>query len=255
MTKTVCEICKREISSNNIKKHLKSHETHPENHLNNAQHVCHDGLTCIYCNKLCKNKNSLAQHECRCKNNPNRYQVHSNFIGYKAVGRTAWNKGLTKYTDERVKRNGEAIHRGYENGSIKKLIGENNSSKRIDVRQKISSTCLKKASVGEWHTSLAKDLHFNYNGIDLHGSWELAYAKYLDANNIQWVRCKDHFKYIFEEKVHYYTPDFYLIESDEYVEIKGFKTKKDIAKWSQFPSSKTLKVLLEKDLKDLGVLD
>ena len=28
--------------------------------------------TCKYCGKICKNKNSLAQHEIRCKENPNR---------------------------------------------------------------------------------------------------------------------------------------------------------------------------------------
>ena len=27
---------------------------------------------CKYCGKICKNKNSLAQHEVRCKENPNR---------------------------------------------------------------------------------------------------------------------------------------------------------------------------------------
>ena len=29
-------------------------------------------FVCRYCGKLCKNKNSLAQHEIRCKNNPNK---------------------------------------------------------------------------------------------------------------------------------------------------------------------------------------
>ena len=39
-------------------------------------------FTCKYCNKECKNKNSLAQHEIRCKDNPNKIQVISNFIAY-----------------------------------------------------------------------------------------------------------------------------------------------------------------------------
>ena len=39
-------------------------------------------MVCKYCNKLCKNKNSLAQHEIRCKLNPNRkdYNNLSNYI-------------------------------------------------------------------------------------------------------------------------------------------------------------------------------
>lgn len=34
--------------------------------------------TCKYCNKICKNKNSLAQHEIRCLNNPNHIRLNSN---------------------------------------------------------------------------------------------------------------------------------------------------------------------------------
>ena len=34
--------------------------------------------SCKYCNKLCKNKNSLVQHEIRCKENPNRIPCYGN---------------------------------------------------------------------------------------------------------------------------------------------------------------------------------
>lgn len=37
---------------------------------------------CRYCGKVCKNKNSLAQHEIRCKENPNRIKIKTNFIEY-----------------------------------------------------------------------------------------------------------------------------------------------------------------------------
>ena len=39
-------------------------------------------IRCKYCGKECKNKNSLAQHEIRCKLNPNKIKVVSNFIKY-----------------------------------------------------------------------------------------------------------------------------------------------------------------------------
>lgn len=253
MAKVICEICGKEISLNNIKKHLQSHESHPEYHMSKMQHVTHDGLNCIYCGKLCKNKNSLAQHECRCKENPNRYKILNNFKVYNTKSHSAWNKGLTKETDERVRRNGEAVKASFLNENRKVLYGDDNPSRRKEVREKISNTCLEKSKNGEWHTSLAKNLHFNYKGIDLHGSWEVAYAEYLDLNNISWIRCKDRFEYTFEGAVHYYTPDFYLVESDTYVEIKGYKTKKDEAKWKQFPVTKTLKVLKKKDLQNLGI--
>ena len=61
--------------------------------------------------------------------------------------------------------------------------------------KKISETIQKKVAEGTWHTSLAKNMHYNYNGIDLHGTWELKYAQYLDKNNIKWIRCKEQFDY------------------------------------------------------------
>ena len=97
-------------------------------------------------------------------------------------------------------------------------------------------------------------MHIDYNGVDLHGSWELKYAQYLDANNIKWIRNKDSFHYEFEGKSRKYTPDFYLLESDEYIEIKGYKTEKDEAKWSQFPTHRKLVILMKKELEDLSVI-
>lgn len=41
-----------------------------------------DNFICKYCGKECKNKNSLAQHEIRCKMNPNKIKVTSNFSEY-----------------------------------------------------------------------------------------------------------------------------------------------------------------------------
>jgi hypothetical protein len=97
-------------------------------------------------------------------------------------------------------------------------------------------------------------MHVNYNGTDLHGSWEVAYARYLDLNSIKWIRNKDSFTYTFGGKERKYTPDFYLVDTDEYVEIKGYKTEKDIAKWEQFPKHRTLVVLMGPELTSLNII-
>ena len=52
---------------------------------------------CKYCGKVCKNKNSLVQHEIRCKENPNRIVNCGNHDATR--GYPAWNKGLTKQND------------------------------------------------------------------------------------------------------------------------------------------------------------
>lgn len=92
MKTTICPICEKEIRNCNYEKHLASHEKNPNYHnkKQTCQSVDHDGLNCKYCGKLCKNKNSLAQHEIRCTKNPNRKDFE------------IWNKGLTKNIDPRL---------------------------------------------------------------------------------------------------------------------------------------------------------
>lgn len=76
----------------------------------------------------------------------------------------------------------------------------------------------------------------------------------FDKQNIKWIRNKQQFDYIFENKKRKYTPDFYLSDTDEYIEIKGYETDKDRAKWSQFPKDKILKIYKQKELKQLQII-
>lgn len=87
--------------------------------------------------------------------------------------------------------------------------------------------------------------------VYLQSTWEVKYAEYLDANSIKWKRNTKQFNYSNNGKVHKYTPDFYLIESDTYIEVKGWERPDDHLKWNQFPY--TLKILFKKDLLELGI--
>lgn len=161
-------------------------------------------------------------------------------------GMISWNSGLSG--DDRLKHRAESILLMSKKRRARPIAWDKDNAK------KISETVNKKVKEGNWHTSLSRKMHINYNGFDLHGSWELAYAKYLDSNSIKWKRCKESFTYEFGGKSRKYTPDFYLIDSDEYVEIKGFKTEKDSAKWEQFPTHRKLIVLMSKNLKELKII-
>lgn len=119
-------------------------------------------------------------------------------------------------------------------------------------KKQLSQTIKDKVKDGTWHLSFSKSRTHEYNGIKLHGLWEVKYAKFLDENKISWRRPTEKFKYTFEGKDSYYTPDFFLIEENLYIEIKGYKVSKDEAKWNQFPLK--LKVLRGKDLVKLGLL-
>ena len=66
-----CPVCKKQISASNYQRHINAHNK-PHRYL---RFVDHDGLNCKYCGKLCKNKNSLAQHEIRCPKNNDALKV------------------------------------------------------------------------------------------------------------------------------------------------------------------------------------
>ena len=166
-----------------------------------------------------------------------------------------WNKGLTKETDtsgrlaEMSKKLSACFRRKppWQKGKTKDL------DQRISNNAiAISRTVQRKVAEGTWHNSFSKIRTHEYNGVKLHGKWELGYAQYLDAKGIKWVRPVEQFSYTFEGKQHKYTPDFYLSDEDIYVEIKGYVTEKDLAKWRDFP--KKLRVLTGKELNEIGVL-
>lgn len=161
---------------------------------------------CKYCNKVCKNLNSLRNHERLCKQNPNRqYTVFS--INNPNVA-NPWNKGKTKYTDERVAKNGNAISK-VRKGCCGRPHTEDEKAhlREIALKNKLGGFNMRNKGI-------------DYNGTKLDSTYEVEVAKSLDANNIKWERCK-RFPYVVEGKLHYYTPDFYLPEYNVYLEPKN----------------------------------
>ena len=136
----------------------------------------------------------------------------------------------------------------------RKKSGEARRGKALseDRRLRMSEAVQRKVQDGTWHVSFSKSRTHDYNGIKLYGMWEVKYAQWLDANQIKWRRPTEKFAYEFEGKIRYYTPDFYLEDANLYVEVKGYKTPKDEAKWRDFPL--TLKVIQGKDLVAMGLL-
>lgn len=247
---------------------------------------------CKHCNSPFESKHKLAGHSTYCKLNPNRkknleqlqnvreregkttcekcsFEIRNgSFESHfeKCDGRGPWrqrcpangkcffckktfNEKLTAHVpfcDENPKKdqNLERIKKANENRRGTPLSEEH--------KEKLSHTIQKKVRDGAWHLSFSRSRTHDYNGIKLHGSWEVKYANFLDENKISWRRPTEKFKYTFEGKDSYYTPDFFLIEENVYIEIKGYKVSRDEAKWSQFPLK--LKILTGKDLIELGLL-
>lgn len=217
-----------------------------------------DDLFCQYCGKQCKNLNSLKQHEVRCKQNPDAIPVKNNLYEYGLKHRfdgtsfVPWNKGLTKDTDDRVKKYGETHHNRYVKGEIKTWC--DGLTKETDSRikksaSKISETISNKIGDSDWHCQSRKRIEYNDNVFD--SDWEFEFVKFLDAHNIKWIRKISPFIYIYKNSEHRYFPDLYLPDYDLYIEIKGRCTEKDKAKWDQF--DKKLDIYFLKDLKKLDI--
>ena len=115
-SKVKCKHCGKDISLSNISRHEESCKIKPVKNGKNYA-LTHDGLVCQFCSKVCKNRNSLCNHERLCKLNPDR-QVSAGFVKFNEARKTGlievWNKGLTSKTDERVAKQAKSLSEYYE---------------------------------------------------------------------------------------------------------------------------------------------
>lgn len=81
------------------------------------------------------------------------------------------------------------------------------------------------------------------------GLWELKVANWLNDNNIKWTNTIEPYKYYYNNNWHLYFPDFLLLDTDELIEVKGYQTDRDLAKWKSV--DKKLIVLRKKDMLSL----
>lgn len=140
-----------------------------------------------------------------------------------------WAKGLTKETDSRIKW-GTTFSEKIKNGEIvPSFLGKHHSTK---TKEKISKKQSENIENGK-KFGTRKDVLFyqykNLNGEDflVRGTWELNVAKQLNSKNILWTRNKKIEYQDLNGNKHIYTPDFYLPETDEYIEVKGLFPEED----------------------------
>lgn len=207
---------------------------------------------CKYCGKECKNKNSLAQHEIRCKYNPNKIAMTSNFIEYnKKVKEGNIDK---QYTNQFTKAKELGLPQPIITEETREKLGRAWRGKMLptEMKEKISEGMQKAVRL---YPDSYSSSNVNgrvkkvvYKNIILDSQWEVDFAIWLDENKIIWERPNKGFEYNYKDKKHIYYPDFYLPQLDIYVEVKGYKREKDEYKWK---SLNNLIVLLSKDIKKI----
>lgn len=185
-------------------------------------------LLCEFCNKECKNANSLRNHQRLCKSNPNRQEM--SWVNKRNSGKPGKNQytkakelGLPKpeISDEtRLKISESSKNQIWTEERRKKLSESMKLAVKNNPDSYTSSNVCGRVKVEE------------YNGEKFHGKWEIEVAKWFDRNNIKWIRKIDPFNYFWNGGWHLYFPDFYLPEYNLYVEVKGYETERDRCKWS-----------------------
>lgn len=92
---------------------------------------------CKFCSKVCKNDNSLRNHERLCKENP-KHQI-SSFVKYNKECKCVWNKGLTKETDKRIKKYSKTFSERYKNTEKEKRLFSHPHTE--EYKQKMREIC------------------------------------------------------------------------------------------------------------------
>ena len=173
------------------------------------------------CQFVGKSKKSLISHYWRVHTeNGNKH----NAIPKIKKKRIAWNKGLTKETDERVLKNSISVS----NTQQKQIIDGTYIPRKMgdDAKKELSERQSLKNSGGrcKW---------FPINGVSVQGTWERNIALKLTDLSVRWERPKlnqDIWKYELDGVIKSYTPDFYLPDYNCWLEIKGFWWGNDLEK-------------------------
>ena len=86
------------------------------------------------------------------------------------------------------------------------------------------------------------------DGIKLQGQWEVDFYTWAKKQGLDPKRPNKAFKYVWNGE-RWYHPDFYIDSIDTYIEVKGYETERDRAKWSQFPEK--LCIIREQQIKQI----
>jgi len=86
------------------------------------------------------------------------------------------------------------------------------------------------------------------DGIKFQGQWEVDFYLWAKKKGLEPERPSVGFKYTWNG-IRTYFPDFYIPSLDTYVEIKGYETERDQAKWLTFP--KKLIIIKKKEINEI----
>lgn len=199
---------------------------------------------CQYCGREGKNTNSHKNHERQCPQNPTR--VYRNGM----TGKRAWNKGLKKDTDDRVKKNADGVKKHYR--QTDERYGACSPSFLGSKAHRAASSRGGGYKPNAGRSKKYRVLDSFGKVVVLQSSYELVCSELLNKLAIRWIRPK-HLKYGNKK----YFPDFYLVDADIYLDPKNdYLAQKDIEKICAVMQENDVQVyvLLENDLTEEKII-
>lgn len=169
---------------------------------------------CKFCGKVCKNANSLRNHERLCKLNPE-HQV-SSWVKFNKEREHAWNKGLTKETDERVRKYAETF-----SSNIKKGITKQYDQSLIWTEERRKEQSERKKKLYAEHPEKHPNAKLSGNRGKMTYPEQLAFD-WLNEHSIK----NEHNYHFVSEQFNRYV-DFYLPDLNVFIEIDGEYWHKD----------------------------
>jgi hypothetical protein len=194
-------------------------------------------IICKFCGKECKSNNSKAQHELYCKFNPDAKAKKASMGMLGKKGTNQFIKGTPTTMSEVAKEKIRQLNKNRIWSDAMKKKHSDSMKKAVDNNPEAYSS-----------SNRGRVKQIIFNGIKFQGNWELDFYKWCVKKNISCTRNSKGFKYQWKGERTYY-PDFYLPEKDMYVEVKGYKTERDSAKWEQFPEK--LLIVQKQDIMNI----
>ena len=166
-------------------------------------HQLNDKWVCELCERELTSRQAVTSHIYRTHTNPG-----ISFGGHQK-GKPAWNKGLSKETDERVLENSIALSLATKGRPGRPHTEQ--SKRKISLAKSINN----RGGRCKW---------FEVAGQKVQGTWEQNAALKFEELGIEWIKLKTNqhtFDYEMDGKIKCYTPDFYLPTYNVYLELKG----------------------------------
>lgn len=232
-----CCQCKQEIIVQQLSRHFGSKQCKlGKKNTGKPSTSVPEDLSCRYCRKCLKNKNSFINHERTCPQNPQRKYKN----GF--AGKTSPTKGTTKFNNDIVQKRTETRNARIASGEIDTSVFRRNHTE--ETKDKLSQLACERISK---HSKYTKNVEYQ-PGIILESSYEVRVAEILDSLGIEWIKVRRGYIWDDNGKRRRYIPDFYLPKQDIFLDPKNdYLIKKDKRKIESAMKLNNIKVVILSD--------